>query len=477
MPPISHVFVLMLENRSFDHLFGFSQLTGTDAATGQPTSIDGLTGAERNTYAGIEYPVVRGADFSLAVDPSHEFPAVLDQLAGPHVPYVAPYPPLQLAGFVDSFVQSGGGADPGAILKGFDTATQLPILHTLAREFAICDRWFSSMPGPTWPNRMFVHGASSSGLDHSPTTAEILGWETVEGFAFPNGSIFDALRRKGVPFRLYSGDEFPMVAALRGIELLDTHRIEDLVRDLKTPTFLPSYVFIEPAYDIPGHFRHGSSMHPLGDVRAGEALVKTVYEALRASSVWASSVLLVLWDEHGGFYDHVPPPVAVPPGDTAPGSKYDQFGFTFAQYGVRLPALVVSPFVPRGTIDHRLYDHASVPATLEALFGLPAMTARDAQARTVLDLLSLSTPRTSADAAPMTLPSAAALPDAVALAPVSRENDPIDQGLLPSLVHSALCQDLRLDPTSKDAILAVVQQLKTRGDAMRYIASVRAKRA
>ncbi len=165
MPAIEHVFVLMLENRSFDHLFGFSGLTGMDAATGVPTSLDGLTGHETNEYQGKVYAVQRGADFAMPADPGHEFPNVLDQLCGPAARYVPPYPAIDGSGFVDSYANTGGIANPDEVMKCFDTAKQLPVLYALAREYAICDRWFSSLPGPTWPNRMFVHGASSAGLD------------------------------------------------------------------------------------------------------------------------------------------------------------------------------------------------------------------------------------------------------------------------------------------------------------------------
>src|SRR5207245_6630087 len=112
----------------------------------------------------------------------------------------------------------------------------------------------------------------------------------------------------------------------------------------------------------------------------GEALIKMTYEAIRNSPIWKKSLLIITWDEHGGFFDHGSPPPAPAPGDTAPGSEHNQYGFTFERYGPRVPAVVISPLIPKNLIDHRLYDHASVPATLESLFGLTALTARDAKA-------------------------------------------------------------------------------------------------
>jgi phospholipase C len=488
MPPIEHVFVLMLENRSFDHLFGFSGLGGIDASTGAHTTIDGLTGTESNLFQGRTYSVVRGADWATSVDPGHEFLHVLDQLCGPGARYVPPYPAPNQSGFVDSYSHTGGAAHPGEIMKCFDTPRQLPVLYALAQEYAVCDHWHASVPGPTWPNRMFVHAASSGGLDHSPSTADIVLWETLDGFSFKSGTLFQALKARNIPFHLYSGDEFPMVAALKGIGLGDVHRIHDLLSDLQKRPFPYKYVFIEPSYNVLHEYRNSSSMHPLADVRDGEKLVKTIYEALRASDAWEKSLFLILWDEHGGFYDHVPPPAAVPPGDTVVGSKFNQYGFKFAQYGVRVPALVISPFIPRGTIDHRLYDHASVPATLESLFDLRPMTARDAHASSPLSLLSLAAPRTAdRDALPvLPVPSeppalvASLTPQptdafGVATVPVARAGDSVNGGILPAILQSAMRQDLMMAPTEKGRILARVAGLNTREDAMAYLADVQAK--
>jgi len=481
-----HIFVLMLENRSFDHMLGFSGLSGTDAATGSHTTIEGLAGDECNVFGGTEYTVVRGADYAVPADPGHEFPDVLTQLTGVHR-YAAPYPPVDNSGFVDAFSHSGGaGANLGEVMRCYDTPRQLPVLYALAQEFAVCDHWFASLPGPTWPNRMFAHAASSAGLDHSPSTAEILEWETVDGFAPPNGTIYEALQAAGRSYHLYSGDEFPIVSALKGIELTDVHRIDDLVAALanaNTP-FPYDYVFIEPSYDALHDYRNSSCQHPLADVRGGEALLKTVYEAIRNSSVWESSMLVIAWDEHGGFFDHVSPPRAVAPGDTAPGSKYNQYGFTFEQYGVRTPAIVVSPLVPRGTIDHRIYDHASIPKTVEVLFGLGPMTERDANANHLLSLLSLASTG-DRPAPPTRLPSPGQAPAVMAAAapsplaaigagavPVTRPDASVNRGVLPTFVHAAMRQDLLMRPDQKQAILARVAGLETRADAMAYMQDV-----
>ena len=387
--PIKHVFVLMLENRSYDHLMGLSNILGTDAETGQRTAANGLPPGVINRYQGKEYGIIRGAEYRMPLDPPHEFPDVLEQLCGPAASYPpgGAFPAVDNSGYVASYAEHGGAADPGAVMKCY-TPEQLPVLNTLAQEFALCDNWHASMPGPTWPNRMFVHAASSAGLDHSPSVPEILLWETLQGFSFPNGTLFELLQTWGVTRRLYSGDDFPMVAALKGVGLGDVRRYEHFADDLQQADYPYSYIFIEPSYDVFHEYRNGNSEHPLGDLRAGESLIKQTYEAIRNSPHWNDSLLIVTWDEHGGFYDHAIPPAAHAPGDTSPSDSNNRYHFTFECYGPRVPALVISPWIPRNTIDHRVYDHASVPRTVEKLFGLPYLTERDHHANDLSVLLN-----------------------------------------------------------------------------------------
>jgi phospholipase C len=476
---IEHVYVLMLENRSFDQMLGFSGITGSDAATGQPSAIDGLTGAESNSSNGTSYPVTRGADQVMPTDPSHEFPAVVEQLCGKDVryPHGGPYPPINNSGFVVSYLHSGG-QDAGEIVKCYSPA-QLPVLNALASEFVVCDNWHASMPGPTWPNRMFVHAASSGGLDHSPTIAEIAQWETISGFPFPRGTIFDRLNSASIRRRLYGGDDFPIVAALNGIHLSDIRHYSLFANDLQQPDYADRYIFIEPSYDVLNQYRNGTSQHPLGDVTRGEALIKQTYEAIRNSPVWNNSLLIITWDEHGGFYDHVFPGAAPVPADGAPAT-FNQNDFTFDLYGPRVPAIVVSPLIPRNQVDHRLYDHASIPATLESLFGIAPLTQRDSNARPLNALCTLPTARTDA---PATLPNpatgdlAAATASAdLATSTVADPTDTVNGGNLPAIVHSAMRQDIALSPPeARPAIIARVRSLQTRADAFEYMAEVQRK--
>jgi outer membrane assembly lipoprotein YfiO len=158
---------------------------------------------------------------------------------------------------------------------------QLPVLNALAREFAVLDRWFSSLPGPTWPNRFFAHAASSGGLDHSPSSGEIALWEVLAGFRFEKGTLFDSLNALGNDhaWRIYSAGGFPCVAGLKGITNLEIHDFDDFVGDVGADDYPVLYTFIEPDYGdiLANTYRGGSSQHPLDDVTHGEAFIKSVY--------------------------------------------------------------------------------------------------------------------------------------------------------------------------------------------------------
>jgi len=482
---IHHVFVLMLENRSFDHMLGFSGITGTDAVTHSQTSVNGLTGTESNDYAGKSYPVTQGADVTMPLDPLHEFLDVLEQLAGPGATYPpgGPYPPIDNSGFVADYAGAGGQANPGEIMKCY-TASELPVLNALATDFAVCDNWSSSMPGPTWPNRFFAMAPSAGGLDRSPSPDQIVKWETVDGFSFEHGSLFDALSANEHEWRIYRGDvgppagSLPIAGALKGVQLpRDVWNYSRFASDLQGD-YPCEFTWIEPNYGsaLDDSYRGGTSQHPVDDITAGEWLIKHTYEAIRNSPVWQSSVLIVTWDEHGGFYDHVHPGAAVQPADkiTTPG-PVNQFGFVFDRYGVRVPAVIVSPFTPANVIDHRAYDHASIPATVERLFGFPALTQRDAAAADVTTLLSLTSPRDT----PTTLPNPASTGATVVTSPPISAADaaePIGHSNLAGFLQIALDTQLQMTPADEHpAILAQVATLNTRGEALAYIDDVATK--
>jgi phospholipase C len=481
-PLINNVFVLMLENHSFDNLLGFSNISGIDAVTGQPTVIDGLKGIETNSFNGVAYQAIKGAPWSMPVDPGHEFPDTILQLTGSNQAYnpMTGYPPVNNSGFVQDYAGGPPAGKPQDIMRFF-SPEQLPVLTTLAREFAVCDHWFSSLPGPTCPNRFFVHAGSSGGLDHSPDTAQILAWETVDGMDFEHGTIFDQFRIKyDDGFRIYHDnkgfptDVFPNVAQLKGISSKLCHSLGNFAADVADPSYNSCYTFIEPSYGnvIGNTYKGGSSMHPMDDVTHGEALIKEVYEAIRNSPHWEKSLLIVIWDEHGGFYDHVAPPTAVAPGDKTLHGSMNRFGFDFRQYGVRVPAVIVSPLIPKGTIDHRLYDHASVLSTLHSLFLTDPMTQRDRQAGSLEDLL-LKLPVARSDT-PKTLPLPVDSNQLAVTTPPENLAQPANQGSLPLFLHAALRADLETaaTPAEVNDIQTEFSAIQTRGDAGVYLQKV-----
>ena len=220
------------------------------------------------------------------------------------------------------------------------------------------------------------------------------------GISFENGTIFDALRRAKVPFRIYAGDQFPQVGLLSGISLYsDVDDFANFAGDVNDPTYDAAYTFIEPRYDTISQNLGlpfvNNSQHPANSVELGEALIKTVYETIRNSPHWNQSMLIITWDEHGGFFDHVTPPPAkrIPTGTPPQDIEGRSFGFMFDQYGPRVPAVVISPWCPQNMIDHRQFEHSSIPATIEQLFGLKPLTIRDTEALGVQTLASLSAPR------------------------------------------------------------------------------------
>lgn len=409
----------MLENRSFDHFFGFTDIRGTDFETGAPTSIDNLLGKDPTNIDPADNSTVHTshpADFALSAqdgDPGHEFEHVFEHLVGPGAVYDPnqPYPAIDNSGYVANY-RNRGSANPAKCMACYEER-QLPIITTLAREFAICDQWFASMPGPTWPNRLFVHAASSAGLDNSPGSWDTVTTTLIDGYRFDNGNIYDRLEDKCLDWLVFEGDETPQVFSLSGMNFNALQgrfrNMEDFRSSVNDKLFPASYSFIEPDYGnimpwTPEDFTCGTSQHPLDDVTRGERLIKEVYEAVRNSPHWESSMIVITHDENGGFFDHAVPPAAVHPGDSVTDNENVHVKFDFKQLGPRVPAVVISPWIARGTIDHRKHEHPTVIKTLRELFSLGSLTERDRQANSLAPLLTLTAPRTDC---PATLPPVA----------------------------------------------------------------------
>jgi phospholipase C len=402
---IKHVFVLMLENRSFDHLLGQSGIAGINVPSNTDANLDPRT----NQYISAG-PFPSGPVYQLDNsyrDPSHEFIDALEQLTR-----LTKYPPnsaypankIDNSGFVIDYHDNAKSQKEDTVMYGF-TAEQLPILNSLARQFAVCDCWFSALPGPTVPNRLFVHAGTSGGLDDSPSPFTLALQIGIQGIKFANGNIYDRIDAKaGTPnapvWHIYKGGATALVEQVGDVKKHPDriHALSEMKGLLAGYTDSPTYNFIEPKYDLLGNYKNGNSQHPYGDVRAGEALIKEVFETIQASAIWKNSLLIITYDEHGGFYDHVAPPPAVPPGDTvAPGIKSKNH-FLFDNYGIRVPALFISPFTNPGMVvkskPGAQFDHTSIIKTLCELWGLDPLTNRDRSARSILPEL-LDVQRTS----------------------------------------------------------------------------------
>jgi phospholipase C len=422
MADIKHVFVLAMENRSFDHIFGFSGLEGVDAATGKATKAEDLIGKtfENNSSDGRHrFAAKPGGTFTIRApagekkfsgDPSHEFLDVLRQISGPgRVPRdgklpKGEYPPVDMSGFVADYEIAQPPFSPQIVMDSQDS-NNLPILNQLAAEFMVCDHWFAALPGPTWPNRFFIHAASATGETDSASGGRIAeAWIGLDKYTFHHGTIYDALAKKKHSHQIYIENTFSQVVCIGNQHVDMNHKsLESFEKDISDPKFPHSYVFIEPnsgqSESIGPLIKLGggteNDMHPPSDIRTGEALIKRVYEGLRNSPVWDTSVLVVMFDEHGGFFDHVPPPKVRPLDD---GSIDHKHGFRYDQLGVRVPALIISPWVKRNSIDHTVYEHSSLIASVVRLFGLEHLTSRDREAADFLSRLSEKEPRKDAPA-------------------------------------------------------------------------------
>jgi phospholipase C len=259
----------------------------------------------------------------------------------------------------------------------------------------------------------------------------------------------------------------------------------DFFEDVKNGA-LADYSFIEPRYDTGNNYLDGNSMHPLNDIRKGEDLLKRVYEALRNSQYWTDTMLIITFDEHGGFYDHQPPPATVPTGDDSQYAN-PNYSFQFNRLGIRVPAMVVSAYTAKGTIigddpanPATVFDHSSVLATVEKRFGLASLTKRDAAANTLEVAINLATPRLSPTDAPTKLPAPAADAGVAAAADPAGIFAAAPQAPLSAnqktMAALALACELEITPANYHAaLISNHQKLVEQKDAADYIQKVEDK--
>jgi phospholipase C len=392
---IKHIVQLMMENRSFDQMLGFLYASsGNRSPTGQ--KFDGLTGNESNpddTNRQIKvYKIDQSSPHPYLMpgaDPGEGFHNTNYQLFRTDDPQPGKAPTND--GFVINFKAAIASdlarhfqdtlpdTDPSEIM-GMYTPELLPIMSALAKGFAVCDRWFSSAPTQTIPNRAFAGSATSQG--HLDNQCKI--------FTCP--SIFGQMSKKNVDWGIYGYNRDPLTRHdYTDIQTADESHYghyRDFQERADAGT-LPAYTFLEPDWGA-----SGNSQHPNYDVSLGERMLHDVYYTLRNGPHWNDTLLLITYDEHGGNYDHVPPPWgAVPPGDDTVG----EWGFNFDRYGVRIPALLISPRIAAGTVFRAKrgeIDHTSVLKTIELRWGLDPLTERDKAAPDLGDVLTLAAPRT-----------------------------------------------------------------------------------
>jgi phospholipase C len=298
-----------------------------------------------------------------------------------------------MQGFVQNYFEQQQDVAHSQKIMYYFTQQNLPVLTSLAINFAVFNRWFASIPGPTLCNRAFAHYGTSFG-------------QVGMNVFYPQGkSIYERLQDAGHTAKLYYFDQ--QSSSLEVVNLLQHQpqlfaTYDQFLADCKSGT-LSDYSFIEPNYtdhDNDDGEQLASDQHPDHNVQAGEIYIASVYNAILGNpALWASTALLVVYDEHGGIFDHVPPPDCIPDGYSAgPANTGLNETFNFNRLGVRVPAVLISPWIAKGTVigADRIFEHASIPATATSHFigNYAARTPREQAAQTFLDLLSLDAMRT-----------------------------------------------------------------------------------
>jgi phospholipase C len=420
---INHIVVLMLENRSFDNILGW---LGTKS--GEPQKVNGVSGKNLSNpippYAdkpkgGKNVPVSKGhGTINPSPDPGEEYYHVNTQLYGlvnppdnryepfNRKPYNLPNdgklpPRAPMNGFVTDYIDNFNALqhrmptyeEYKVVMECFDE-DDVPVISKLAQEYAVFDAWHCSVPSQTFCNRSFVHTATSNG---AVTNTPYFNW-----LFYDSPTIFNRIEEKKDPnltWKVYYDklDVISITGLLHQALWKDYDRnfkyMEDFENDAANGT-LPSYSFIEPRLLIDHNDQHppaDAAVFGTSSVLAGELLINRIYQALRRGKNWEHTLFIITFDEHGGCYDHVAPPAAIPPDANQPTGQYD---FKFDRLGVRVPTVMISPYIERGTIVSDIYDHTSIIRTICKRWNLDPLTERDRYADSFEKVLNVKTPRT-----------------------------------------------------------------------------------
>lgn len=378
--PVDHVLVVMMENRSFDHYF--QKLP----EHGQPDVEVAPEGYSNPDTDGNAVSMFHQEAYCF-VDTNHGYRGTHDQING---------------GAMDGFVRTNEGAGEmpamgnlemfhGRRALGYYDDGDLPFYYWLASEFSIADRYFSSMPGPTLPNRMFLYAATSHGKVHNSLPG-------------PIDTIVDYLDQREIEWKVYaSATPGLAIFATKGQALFSrVVPIAQYFEDAANGT-LPPFAFVDPAIGIGTGQYDTNDEHPPALAQIGQRFVAEVVDALTKSPLWDRSALFVTYDEHGGLFDHVEPPPACVPDDVPLETKDGDPDKPLDRYGVRVPMMLVSPYAKKHHVSHAVYDHTSIVRFIEARWVMPALTRRDANALAPWDMFDF-------DGAPHLEPPVISLP-------------------------------------------------------------------
>jgi len=354
LPKIEHIVVLMMENHSYDNYFGMLDRGDgfTLDAKGKPTNAC-LDAAGREVRA---FPMANTCQ--LPKQPSQAWNASHAQWNN---------------GKMDGFVTS----DSGPVSMGYFDRSDIPFYYDLASTFPLSDRWFCSTLCQTYPNRRFLLAGTALGDIRTDTS-------TINGPPPPNGTLMEQLDRNGIVWRDYY-TSLPTVLLYPYLSTRFTGKlakIDQFFVDAQAGN-LPQFCLVEPDFD------HQSEENPQ-DVSQGENFAASVINAVMAGPDWGSTLLVWTYDEHGGYYDHVPPPPGVLPDNVPPALETGDVPGAYDRYGMRVPAVIVSPWAKKDYISHVVHDHTSILKLVHTKWNLPALTARDANADNLLDSLDFS---------------------------------------------------------------------------------------
>jgi phospholipase C len=364
--PVDHVVILMQENHSFDNYFGMLKKYAPDLDV--EAMPDDASNPDPTNPDGPPIKALHATSLCASSDLNHSWTGTHEQWDN---------------GAMDGFTTTNvTPIDPkGSRAMGYYDETDLPFYYGLFSTFAIGDRYFSSLMGPTQPNRFYLYAGSSLG--------RIANEIPPSGDEFLQKRIFNLLDEAGVTWKIYASS-LPYSAFFSYVRRnADEHNynISQYYADAAAGT-LPQVAFVDPVFVG----NEENDEHPPSNAQLGQKFVSDVISALMASPNWSTSAMFLEWDEHGGYYDHVPPPEAVPPDDEKPMTSANDFQAEFDHLGIRVPFALISPYAKKSYVSHTTHDHTSVLKFIEERFGLPSLSARDEAADAMLEMFDFADP-------------------------------------------------------------------------------------